>query len=150
MNNGEQITQKYLNGLIYKIIDKIKFEYDFDITTPISSNKYCTVSIDLSNNIISGDEIITSEAITINLSDRFFNTLNYYIKVSYYELNPDIDDSAENPLITYEQELNTGNNTLTFTKNPVYLQQDFKLIIKVWDYGDRWTNRNNDSKLDWK
>lgn len=131
MNNGEQITQNYLNGLIYKLIDKIKFEYDFDITTPISSNKYCTVSIDLADNIVSGGEIIVSEAITINLSNRFFNTLNYYIQVSYYELNPDIDDSAENPLLTKEQKLNTGTNTLSFTKNPVYLQQDFKLIIKV-------------------
>lgn len=131
MNNGEQITQKYLNGLIYKIIDKIKFEYDLDLTTSISSNKYCTVSIDLSNNIVSGNEIITSEAISIDLSDRFFDNLNYYIQVSYYELNPDIDDSADNPLLTKEQQLNTGDNTLTFTKNPVYLQQDFKLIIKV-------------------
>lgn len=131
MNNGEQITQKYLNGLIYKIIDKIAFEYDFDFTTPISSNKYFTISIDLSNNIISGGEIIVSEAITIHLSDRFFNNLNYYLQVQYYELNPDINDNAENPLITYEQQLNTGDNTLTFTKNPVYLQQDFKLIIKV-------------------
>jgi len=131
MNNGDQITQEYLNTLIYKLIDKIQFEYNLDLTTPISSNKYCTISIDLANNIISGDEIITSEAISINLSDRFFNTLNYYVQVSYYELNPDIDDSADNPLITYEQQLNTGNNTLTFTKNPVYLQQDFKLIIRV-------------------
>lgn len=131
MNNGEQITQNYLNGLIYKIIDKIKFEYNLDLTTPISSNKYYTVSIDLSDNIVSGEEIIASEAITINLDDRFFDTLNYYLQVSYYELNPDINDSAENPLITYEMELETGNNTLTFTKNPVYLQQDFKLIIKV-------------------
>ena len=130
MNNGTQITQKYLNGLIYKIIDKIKFEYDLDITTPISSNKYCTLSIDLSNNITSGDEIIVSEAISINLSDRFFNTLNYYIQVQYYELNPDINDSGDNPLITYEQQLNTGNNTLTFTNYPIYLQQDFILIIK--------------------
>jgi len=131
MNNGDQITQEYLNTLIYKLIDKIQFEYNLDLTTPISSNKYCTISIDLANNIISGDEIITSEAISINLSDRFFNTLNYYVQVSYNELNPDIDDSADNPLITYEQQLNTGNNTLTFTKNPVYLQQDFKLIIRV-------------------
>lgn len=131
MNNGEQITQNYLNGLIYKIIDKIKFEYNLDLTTPISSNKYCAVSIDLSDNIVSGDEIIASEAITINLDDRFFDTLNYYLQVQYYELNPDINDSAENPLITYEMKLETGNNTLTFTKNPVYLQQDFKLIIKV-------------------
>lgn len=131
MNNGEQITQNYLNGLIYKLIDKIKFEYDFDITTPISSNKYCTVSIDLADNIISGDEIIVSEGITITLSDRFFNTLNYYIQVSYYELDPDINDNASNPLLTKEQKLNTGNNTLTFTKDPIYLQQDFKLIIKV-------------------
>lgn len=131
MNNGEQITQKYLNTLIYKLIDKIRFEYNLDITTPISSNKYCTFSIDLADNIKSGDEIIVSEAITINLSNRFFNTLNYYIQVQYYELNPDINDSAENPLLTKEQQLNTGNNTLTFTKNPVYLQQDFKLIIRV-------------------
>ena len=130
MNNGQQITQKYLNGLIYKIIDKIKFEYDLDITTPISSDKYFTISIDLSNNIVSGDEIITNEAISITLSDRFFNNLNYYFQVSYYELNPDIDDSADNSLITYEQQLNTGTNTLTFTNYPVYLQQDFKLIIK--------------------
>ncbi len=131
MNNGDQITQNYLNGLIYKLIDKIKFEYDLDLTTPISSNKYCTISTDLSNNIQSGDEIIVSEAITINLSDRFFNTLNYYLQVQYYELNPDINDNASNPLITKEQQLNTGNNTLTFTKNPVYLQQDFKLIIRA-------------------
>lgn len=131
MNNGEQITQKYLNGLIYKIIDKVAFEYNLDITTPISSDKYFTISIDLSNNIVSGDEIIVSEAITINLSDRFFDNLNYYLQVSYYELNPDINDSAENPLITYEQQLDTGENTLTFSNYPVYLQQDFKLIIKV-------------------
>lgn len=131
MNNGEQITQNYLNGLIYKLIDEIRFEYNLDLTTSISSNKYCTVSIDLSNNIVSGDEIITSEAITINLSDRFFDTLNYYLQVQYYELNPDINDNATNPLLTKEQQLNTGDNTLTFTKNPVYLQQDFKLIIKM-------------------
>lgn len=143
MNNGEQITQKYLNGLIYKIIGKIKFEYDLDLTTSILSDKYFTVSIDLNDNIISGDEIIASEAISINLNNRFFDNLNYYLQVNYYELNPDINDSAENPLLTKEQELNTGANTLTFTKNPVYLQQDFKLIIRVWDYGDRGTNRNN-------
>ncbi len=131
MNNGDEITQNYLNGLIYKLIDKIKFEYDLDLTTPISSNKYCTISIDIGRNIESGDEIITSEAITINLSDRFFNNLNYYLQVQYYELNPDINDNASNPLITKEQQLNTGNNTLTFSKNPVYLQQDFKLIIRV-------------------
>lgn len=131
MNNGEQITQKYLNGLIYKIIDKIKFEYDLDITTSISNDKYFTLSIDLSDNIVSGDEIIVSEAITITLSDQFFDNLNYYLQVHYYELNPDIDNSAENPLITYEQQLETGTNTLTFTNYPVYLQQDFKLIIKV-------------------
>lgn len=131
MNNGEEITQKYLNTLIYKIIDKIKFEYDLDLTTSISSNKYCTLSIDLSNNIVSGDEIIVDEAISIALSNRFFNNLNYYLQVSYYELNPDINNSSENPLLTKEQQLNTGTNTLTFTNYPVYLQQDFKLIIKA-------------------
>ena len=131
MNNGDQITQKYLNGLIYKIIDKIEFKYDFDLTTSISSNKYCTLSIDIGDNIVSGDEIIVSEAISINLSDRFFDALNYYLQVDYYKLNPDIDDNAPNPLITKEQQLNTGANTLTFTNYPVYLQTDFKLIIKV-------------------
>lgn len=131
MNNGEQITQKYLNTLIYKLIDTVAFEYNLDITTSISSNEYCTFSIDIGDNIESGDEIIVTEAITINLSDRFFDTLNYYIQVNYYKLDPDINDNAENELITYEQELNTGDNTLSFTNYPVYLQTDFKLIIKA-------------------
>ena len=144
MNNGQQITQKYLNGLIYKIIDKVAFKYDLELTTPISNSKYYTLSIDLSNNIVSGDEIIVSEALSITLSDRFFDNLNYYLQVSYYELNPDINDNTENPLITKEQQLETGTNTVTFTNYPVYLQQDFKLIIKEWYYGNRWTNRNND------
>lgn len=131
MNNGEQITQKYLNTIIYKIIGSIAFEYDLDITTSISTGEYYTISIGLGDNIVSGDEIIVSESISINLSDRFFNTLNYYIQVNYYKLNPDINNNVDNPLITYEQELNTGDNTLSFTNYPVYLQQDFKLIIKA-------------------
>lgn len=131
MNNGEQITQKYLNTLIYKIIGSVAFEYDLDFTTSILSDEYYTLSIDLGNNIESGDEIIVTESINVNLSDRFFNTLNYYIQVNYYELNPDINDNEDNELITYEQQLNTGDNTLTFTNYPIYLQQDFKLIIKA-------------------
>lgn len=130
MNNGEQITQKYLNTLIYKLIGTVTFESNLDITTSISRDKYYSLSIDLGDNIESGDEIIVTEAITINLSDRFFNTLNYYIQVNYYKLDPDIDNSADNELIKYEQQLNTGDNTLSFTNYPIYLQQDFKLIIK--------------------
>ena len=123
------LTQNTINTLIYKMIGYINFNNEINLLNNLS-NEYCTLTLDLNDNVIAGDEIILSDDFQVTLTNKLFNELNYYLTIFYYELTPDIDDRYDDILKTKTIELSNGVNTISITDYPVYLQPSARLEVK--------------------
>lgn len=125
----EVLTQNTINTLIYKMVGYIKFNSEIDLLESLS-NEYCTLELDLNNNIVSGREVIVENDFTVDLGEEIFNGLNYYLIIQYYVLNPDYDDRYNDILETREIKLSNGANTISFEEYPVYLQPTAVLEVR--------------------
>lgn len=129
MSLYDVLTQNTINTLVYKMIGYIRLNSEINLLNDLS-NEYCTLTLDLGDNTIAGEEVILEDDFKITLTDEIFNELNYYLTISYYELNPDIDERYDDILKTKTIELSSGENTITIEDYPVYLQLSAILEVR--------------------
>lgn len=130
MSLYDVLSQNTINTLVCKMIGYIRLNSEIDLLNDIS-NEYCSLTLDLGDNVVAGDEVILEDDFKITLTDKIFNELNYYLTISYYELNPDIDERYNDILKTKTIELSTGENTIIIDDYPVYLQPSAILEVRV-------------------
>ena len=123
MSVSGQINQTYLNTIVLSLVEYILLKEDYNI---LEDNP--RLSFDFGDNISTPNEMIITDDFNVTLSPEF-TTLNYYLVLNYYRLDADmVVDDVE--LHSTMIKLDSGENTISFDEYPIYLQEDYSLIIK--------------------
>lgn len=126
-----EITQAQLNSILLNLQEILTIKHSLTLTNTL--NDFCELSFEMGENkanVHSGDEYIILNSININLSELVFSIFNYSIVLKYYRLNSDMDNADTSFLIEKEFTLVEGDNEISFEEYPIYLQEDFDLLIK--------------------
>ena len=130
---SKEITQSELNTVLQNLQEILTIKNP--LTIEDTTNDYCNLSIEVAtnHNIETGSEYIITEPFNIALSNPAFSIFDYFVMLKYYRLDPDLDESDVSMLLEKEVALTNGNNEITFDEYPIYLQEDFDLLIKKSD-----------------
>lgn len=124
----DTIVQSDLNDIIDALLENFHYEENINLTT--LETEYATLTIDWEGNQSSESEYIVTEQFTINYTNPKYAEIGYSLKLEYYDLSDgDIDDTEDLELQSKIIELEDGDNTISFTEDTVYLQQEATLII---------------------
>ena len=124
----DTIVQSDLNDIIDALLENFHYEENINLTT--LETEYATLTIDWEGNQSSESEYIVTEQFTINYTNPKYAEIGYSLKLEYYDLSDgDIDDTETLELQTKIVELEDGDNTISFSEDTVYLQQEATLII---------------------
>ena len=124
----DTIVQSDLNDIIDALLENFHYEENINLTT--LETEYATLTIDWEGNQSSESEYIVTEQFTINYTNPKYAEIGYSLKLEYYDLSDgDIDNTEDLELQSKIIELEDGDNTISFTEDTVYLQQEATLII---------------------
>ena len=130
MNLYDTLTQKALNSIIYKMLNYISIVTTLNMFSNLV-NDYCNLEFDFKGNDISGDEVIVTEDFLVTCTDREFTHLGYSLKLNYYYLPSDLDESHQGEVLkTVTIPLSEVDNVISFEEYPVYIQGDCELILE--------------------
>ena len=130
MNLYDTLTQKALNSIIYKMLNYISIVTTLNMFSNLV-NDYCNLEFDFKGNDISGDEVIVTEDFLVTFTEREFTHLGYSLKLNYYYLPSDLDESHTGEVLkTVTIPLSEVDNVISFEEYPVYIQGDCELILE--------------------
>lgn len=124
----DTIVQSDLNDIIDALLANFHYEETISLTT--METDYATLTVDWNGNQSSESEYIVTNPFTINYTNPKYAGIGYSLRIEYYDLSDgDIDDTEDLELQSKIIELEDGDNTISFTEDTVYLQQEATLII---------------------
>jgi hypothetical protein len=124
----DTIVQSDLNDIIDALLANFHYEETISLTT--METDYATLTVDWNGNQSSESEYIVTNPFTINYTNPKYVGIGYSLRIEYYDLSDgDIDDTEDLELQSKIIELEDGDNTISFTEDTVYLQQEATLII---------------------
>ena len=87
MNLYDTISQSDLNVVIDLLLSNFHRELSLDIDDP--SNTYCRLSVDLSDGLDAGTEVIFNDgdSLTINFDEQRLAGLGYSLRFYFYQLD---------------------------------------------------------------
>ena len=124
----DTIVQSDLNDIIDALLANFHYEETISLTT--METDYATLTVDWNGNQSSESEYIVTNPFTINYTNPKYAEIGYSLRIEYQDLSDgDIDDTEDLELQSKIIELEDGDNTISFTEDTVYLQQEATLII---------------------
>lgn len=125
---SKTIYQEKLNAMLLSLQQLLIIKNNSNFN---EDNEFCKLIFETNNDFVNaGNEYIIFNDINIEMSEPIFTIFDYFIVLKYYKLNADTNDADTSLLIEKEVKLVEGDNSISFEDYPVYLQNDFDLLLK--------------------